>query len=110
MLTATRALEVAARHQRRALVDAAEYATALGEPVGFVRRAVAGGAVFEAVALDSARTCAVVDARGQLSLVEGERRPQPHRAPAPERFSTSVGRAAEAALVSCARPRDEQPA
>jgi hypothetical protein len=110
MLTATRALEVAARHQRRALVDAAEYATALGEPVAFVRRAVAGGAVFEAVALDSARTCAVVDARGRLSLVDGERRPQPRRAPVAKRFSTSVGRAAEAALAACARPRDEQPA
>jgi hypothetical protein len=106
MLTATRALDIAARHQRRALIDAAEYAGALGEPVGFVRRTVPGGAVFEAVALDSARTCAVVDARGELRLVEGERRPQPQTAPA--RFSSSVGRAADAALVACARPRHEQ--
>jgi hypothetical protein len=110
MLTVTRALEAAARHQRRALVDAAEYARALGEPVAFLRRAVAGGAVFEAIALDSARTCAVVDARGELSLVGGERRPQAHRAPPPERFATSVGRAAEAALLACARPRDTQSA
>ena len=104
MLTATRALQIAARHQRRALVDAAEYATALGEPVGFLRRSVPGGAVFEAVALDSARTCAVVDAGGELRLVDGERRPQ--QGAAPTRFSTSVSRAAEAALVACARPGD----
>ena len=108
MLTATRALELAARHQRRALVDAASYAGALGEPVGFLRRAVAGGAVFEAIALDSARTCAIVDARGELRLVEGERRPQ--RPVVPPRFSATVSRAAHAALVACARPRDEQPA
>jgi hypothetical protein len=111
MLTATRALEVAGRHQRRALISAAEYATAFGEPVGFLRRAVPGGAVFEAVALDSARTCAVVDARGELQLVAGERRPAlPRVRPLPTRFSTSVARAADAALSACARPRGEQPA
>jgi hypothetical protein len=111
MLTTTRALEIAARHQRRALISAAEYATALGEPVGFLRRPVPGGAVFEAVALDSARTCAVVDARGELQLVEGERRPAPPRLRAvPTRFSTSVARAADAALAAYARPRGEQTA
>jgi hypothetical protein len=112
MLTATRALEVAARHQRRALVAAAEYATALGEPVGFLRRYVPSGTVFEVVAMDSARTCAVVDARGELRHVAGERpRPEPHRRPVPAtRFSASVSRAAERALVACARPRDEQAA
>jgi hypothetical protein len=104
MLTATRALEVAARHQRRALVDAAGYATALGEPVGFLRRSVPGGAEFEAVGLDSARTCAVVDARGELRLVDGARRPQ--AGAAPMRFSTAVSGAADAALIACARPRD----
>ena len=112
MLTATRALEVAARHQRAALVGAAEYATALGEAVGFLRRTVPGGAVFEAVALDSARTCALVDSRGALRLVAGERRPsEPHHRPVPAaRFSTSVSRAAERALVACARPRDDRAA
>jgi hypothetical protein len=112
MLTATRALEVAARHQRRALIEAAEYATALGEPVGFLRRHGPGGAEFEAVALESARTCAVVDARGELRRVAVERpRPEPHRRPVPApRFSASVSRAAERALVACARPRDEQAA
>src|SRR5690242_16799211 len=109
MLTVTRALEVAARHQRQALVDAAAHAGALGEPVGFLRRAVSGGAVFEAVALESARTCAVVDARGELRLVAGERRRRPGNAAAP-RFSTSVVRAAESALVASARPADDQPA
>jgi hypothetical protein len=103
MLTATRAFEVAARHQRRALVEAAEYATALGEPVGFLRTTVAGGAVFEVVALESARTCAVVDARGELRLVEGARRSQ---LSAPGRFSARTMRDADAALVACARPRD----
>jgi hypothetical protein len=111
MLTATTALEIAARHQRRGLISAAEYATALGEPVGFLRRAVPGGAVFEAVALDSARTCAVVDARGELQLVDGERRPaRAHRRQAATRFSSSVARAADAALSACARPRGEQTA
>ena len=112
MLTATRALEVAARHQRGALIEAAEYAGALGEPIGFLRRTVPGGAVFEAVALDSARTCAVVDGRGELRLVAGDKRPsEPHpRATPPARFSASVSRAAERALVACARPRDEHSA
>src|SRR4051794_41961970 len=73
MLTAARALELAGRHQARALRDAAGHATALGEPVGFLRRPVAGGAVFEAVALDSARTCAVVDEHGALRFVARER-------------------------------------
>jgi hypothetical protein len=110
MLTPTRALELAAPHQRAALIEAAEYATALGEPVGFLRRTVPGGAVFEAVALDAARTCAVVDARGELRLVAGPKRPaKPHGRPVPAtRFSTRVSRAAERALVASARPRDEQ--
>jgi hypothetical protein len=109
MLTATRALEVAARHQRGALIQAAEYAAALGEPVGFLRRTVPGGAVFEAVALDSARTYAVVDGRGELRLVTGDKRPSElHRPPVPPaRFSASVPRAAERALVACARPRED---
>jgi hypothetical protein len=111
MLTATTALEIAGRHQRRSLISAAEYATALGEPVGFLRRTVPGGAVFEAVALDSARTCAVVDAHGELQFVDGERRPaEPHRRPLPARFSAGVSRAADAALTACARPHGEQAA
>ena len=112
MLNATRAFEIAARRQRRALIDAAEYAASLGEPVGFLRRHVPGGAVFEVIALDSARTCAVVDARGELRRVAGDRpRPEPHVRPVPvTRFSASVSRAAERALVARARPRDEQPA
>ena len=107
MLTATKALEVAARHQRGALIQAAEYAAALGEPVGFLRRTVPGGAVFEVVALDSARTCAVVDGRGELRLVAGDKGPSERhpRAVPPARFSASVARAAERALVAGARPR-----
>jgi hypothetical protein len=106
MLKATRALELAGRHQRGAVREAADYAAALGEPVGFLRRAVAGGAVFEAVALDSARTCAVVDEHGALRLVAGERPGDAFRRPAPPRFRAGVERAAEAALVAAARPRD----
>jgi hypothetical protein len=105
MLTASRALELAARHQLRAVRDATEYATALGEPVGFLRRRVAGGVVFEAVALDSARTCAIVDEHGALRFVTGERPAAASRPPAPARFGASVRRAAEAALVATARPR-----
>ena len=110
MLTATRALELASRHQRRAVRDAADYAAALGEPVGFLRRAVVRGAVFEAVALDSARTCAVVDEHGALRLVAGERPGDAFRRPAPPRFRAGTERAAEAALVAAARPRDDEAA
>jgi hypothetical protein len=107
MLTTAEALEVAARHQRQALGDAAAYAGALGEPVRFLRRTVPGGAIFEAVALGSARTCAVVDARGELRLVAGERRSSRVGHAAAPRFSASVVRAAEAALVASARPAGE---
>jgi len=106
MLNSTRALELAGRHQRGAVREAADYAAALGEPVGFLRRAVAGGAVFEAVALDSARTCAIVDEHGTLRLVAGERPGDALRRPAPPRFRAGARRAAEAALVAAARPRD----
>ena len=105
MLTATRALELAGRHQRGGVREAADYAAALGEPVGFLRRAVARGAVFEAVALDSARTCAVVDEHGALRFVSGERPAADFRRPVPaRRFGASARRAAERALVAAARP------
>jgi hypothetical protein len=110
MLTATRALELAGRHQLRALRDAAEYAAALGEPVGFLHRRVAGGTVFEAVALDSARTCAVVDERGALRFVTGDRPGAAFRRPAPSRFRAGVRRTAEATLVAAARPHGDEPA
>jgi SHS2 domain-containing protein len=100
------------RFELESWTESSYYATALGEPIGFVRRTVQDGAVFEAVGLDSARTCAVVDARGELRLVAGEKRAaEPHGRPvAAARFSTSVSRAAAAALVACARPRDDQAA
>ena len=109
MLSPTRALELAARHQRRAVRAAADHAAALGEPVGFLRRHVAGGAVFEAVALDSARTCAVVDEHGALRFVAGDRRGAARRHPAPRRFRGGLRRAAEAALAATARPRGDEP-
>jgi hypothetical protein len=110
MLTAARALELAGRHQARALRDAAGHAAALGEPVGFLRRPVTGGAVFEAGALHSARTCAVIDEHGTLRLVSGERPGEAFLRPRPAgpRFRAGVERAAEAALVAAARPRDDE--
>ncbi|MEA2384699.1 MAG: hypothetical protein QOH72_4670 [Solirubrobacteraceae bacterium] len=110
MLTATKALELAGRHQLRAVRDAAGYAASLGEPVGFLQRRVAGGMIFEAVALDSARTCAVIDEHGGLGFVTGERPGGAFRRPAPARFRASIRRTAEAALVAAARPRGDEPA
>jgi hypothetical protein len=109
MLPAAEALDLAGPHQRRALRDAAAFAGALGEPVRFLFRTVPGGTVFEAVALDSARTCAVVDEHGALRYV-AEPRPggawDRPAAPAPApRFPAGARRAAECALVSAARPR-----
>jgi hypothetical protein len=105
MLTASRALALADRHQMRAVRDATEYATALGEPVGFLHRRVAGGTVFEAVALNSARTCAVIDEHGALCFVAGERPATALRRPPAQRFRAGALRVAEAALVAAARPR-----
>jgi hypothetical protein len=77
MLTPGQALDGAYPHQRRALRHAAQFAPARGEPVGFLRRPVAGGAVFDVVALGSARTCAVVDEDGGLRFVAPPRRDDP---------------------------------
>ncbi|MEY2534416.1 MAG: hypothetical protein QOF29_2326 [bacterium] len=66
MLTLDQALEIADRRQRNGLREAVGFGHALGEPVGFLRRSAARGIAFEAVALDSARTCARVDPRGDL--------------------------------------------
>lgn len=107
MLTTAKALEVAGRHQRTALLDASAYAAMLGEPVAFLRRTVAGGAQFEAIALHSSRTCAVVDERGMLRYVSGERAGEACRRPAPPRFRADATRCAEATLVAAARPRDD---
>ena len=123
MLSADHAIALAGRRQRRALREAAGFAAVLGEPVGFLRRVVPGGTVFEAIALDSARTCAIVDERGALRLapaavVREPRAPagalDPHDMPeaAPvsgSRFGVAARRAAERTLVTAARPgaRDE---
>jgi len=71
VLSPAHALELAARHQRRAVRDAIAHAAALRQPVGFLCRPGAAGAEFEAVALGSARTCAVIDAAGRLRYVSG---------------------------------------
>jgi hypothetical protein len=115
MLTADHAIELAGRGQRRALREAAGFAGLLGEPVGFLRRAVPGGVVFEAVALESARTCAIVDEHGTLRLAPPERsRTRPAErsegdavvasAAAAPRFRAGVRQAAEHVLRSAARP------
>jgi hypothetical protein len=112
MLTPDRAIALADRRQHRAVREAAGFAASLGGPVGFVRRAVPGGTVFEAVALDSARTCAVVDERGALRLAPravgrdasgrtGDDAPVAVAAP---RVGAATRRAAERALATAARP------
>jgi hypothetical protein len=112
MLTARQALELADRRQRRAVLDAAGFAESLGEPVRFLhRRAPGGGAVFEAVALESARTCAIVDELGELRYVAGPDRRDPwdHAgvwAAAP-RLHRAPRRAAQRALRRAARPHRE---
>jgi hypothetical protein len=119
MISADDAIALASRRQRRAVRRAADFAASLGEPVGFVRRAVPGGTVFEAIALDSARACAVVDERGTLCLAPPAPAREPWSSaglddadgetaeprPAMQRFGASARRAAEDALVSAARPR-----
>jgi hypothetical protein len=108
MLTTAKAIERAARPQRAAILDAAAHAAVLGESVGFLCHAVAGGTRFEAVALDSARTCAVIDEDGNLQLVAGERTDGFRRPRATGRFRADVQRAAERALVAAARPRGDE--
>jgi hypothetical protein len=103
VLTPDQAIALAPRHQRRALRDAAAFASGVGEAVGFLCRRVPGGTEFEAVALDSARTCAVIDADGGLRRVAGGAprdpwRPIASRARTAER--TGVRRAAERALAA----------
>jgi len=112
MLTAHQALELAERHQRRAVLEAAAFAESLGEPVRFLhRRAPGGGARFEAVALDSARTCAIVDEQGELRYVAGHDRRDPWArgglSASTPRVHTGAPRVAERALRTTARPRRE---
>ena len=111
MLSADHAIELADRRQRRALREAAGFAALLGEPVGFLRRTVPGGTVFDAVALDSARTCAIVDEHGTLRLapagLEHEPWDRARTAASTPRFNASARRAAELALTAAARPAAE---
>jgi hypothetical protein len=109
VLTPDHAIALATRHQRRAIRDAAAFAAALDEPVGFLCRRGPDGTVFEAVALASARTCAVIDAEGALRHIAGGAprdpwtRADPSGAAVAER--TRVRRVAERALAATARPR-----
>jgi hypothetical protein len=105
MLTADQAIALADRRQRRAVREAACLAEALGQPVGFVRRAVPGGATFEAVALGAARTCAIVDEGGALRFAPVARRGAPDTPAPARRLEASTREAAERALRAAARPR-----
>jgi hypothetical protein len=105
VLTTDHAIALAARHQRRALRDAAAFATTLGESVGFLCRRGPEGHEFEAIAMESARTCAIVDADGNLRYVASglPRGPVPRAAATAER--SGVRRTAERALAAAARGR-----
>jgi hypothetical protein len=109
VLSPDHAIASAARHQRRAIRAAAAFADALGEPVGFLCRRDPEGMEFEAVALDSARTCAIVGPDGRLRHVSGGAPRDPSRRPGrlvrgtAER--TGVRSAAERALAASARTR-----
>jgi hypothetical protein len=109
VLTLDRVLDLADRHQRDALRDVAAYASAIGEPVAFLVRRGPAGLAFEAVALGSARTCAVVDEEGGLRYVAGARVRDPwQRATRPGAAAgahTGSRRVAERALEAAARPR-----
>jgi hypothetical protein len=108
VLTPAHALALAGRHQHAALRDAAAFATAMGQSVAFLCRRGPEGVEFEAVALDSARTCAIVDAEGRLRYVAaGPRDPWERAARASAATTTRTGpsRIAEQALAAAARPR-----
>lgn len=98
VLTADHAIALAPRHQRRALRDAAAFARTVGEPVGFLCRRSPEGAEFEAVALESARTCAIVDADGGLRYVAGGLPRDSRRQTAATAERTGPRRTAERAL------------
>jgi hypothetical protein len=108
MLTETDALAIAERHQQQAVRDAAQFAALLGESVGFLVRTMPGaGMAFEAIALDSAPTCAFVDEHGTLRHSAGARHGSGwDREPSPApRFPAGARRAAERTLTLAARPR-----
>jgi hypothetical protein len=100
VLTVDHALAIAARHQREGLRDAAAFASSLGETVGFLCRRGPEGTEFEAVALGSARTCAIIDADGRLRYVAGALRRDPARRAANTAPRAGVLRAAERALAA----------
>jgi len=100
MLTADHAVALAPRHQRRALRDAAAFATTVGGAVGFLCRLSPEGPEFEAVALGSARTCAVVGADGGLRYVAGGLPRDSRRRMAATVERTGPRRAAERALAA----------
>lgn len=109
VLTPDHALDLAGRHQRAALREATAFAHGLGQGVAFLCRRGPAGTEFEAVALESARTCAVVGADGRLRYVAGARPRDPWErtvhSSAATTTRTGPRRVAERALAAAARPR-----
>ena len=73
MLSTEQALSAADRRQHGALIKADAFATAMGSPVRFMCRRRPDGAEFEAVMIGSARTCAAISARGELTRLASRR-------------------------------------
>jgi hypothetical protein len=73
MLSTEQALSAADARQHGALIEADAFATAMGSPVRFICRRRPEGPEFEAVMIGSARTCAAVSARGELTWLASRR-------------------------------------
>jgi hypothetical protein len=73
MLSTEQALSAADPRQHGALIEADAFAKAMGSPVRFICRRRPPGAEFEAVMIGSARTCATVSARGELTWLASRR-------------------------------------
>jgi hypothetical protein len=74
MLTIDQALELANRRRRQERRASVGLGHAIGEPVAFLDRPATPGAAFEAVALSSARSPGIVDARAALRPTADPRR------------------------------------
>jgi hypothetical protein len=74
LMTCEQALATARSRQRRGLRDVARLCEALGEPVRFLRHDAPRGVEFEAIGLNSARTCAHVAADGAVTYPARARR------------------------------------
>ena len=109
MLSTEQALSAADRRQHGALIEADAFATAMGSPVRFIRRHRPEGAEFEAVMIGSARTCAAISARGELTwLASGRPRDAWTQAGAPKPPARMATAPLEPATVIAAVVRTER--